>query len=238
MGWEIAEGPEIESEWLNFDALNFGPDHPARQEADTFYVAPPGSGLVLRTHTSPVQVRTMLDREPPIYVLCPGKTFRTDDLDATHTPVFHQFEGLVVDEGITMAHLGARSTPSSSGSSATGSSPGCDPTTSRSPSPAPRSTASAGSASAARRPRSRPAAPAAAPGGSSSGARGWSTAASCAAPGSTRTATRASRSASASSARSCCATGSLTCTTSSRETFASPASSEWRSDARPHLVVA
>ena len=105
MGWEIAEGPEIESEWLNFDALNIGPDHPARQEADTFYVAPAGSGLVLRTHTSPVQVRTMLDREPPIYVLCPGKTFRTDDLDATHTPVFHQFEGLVVDEGITMAHL-------------------------------------------------------------------------------------------------------------------------------------
>jgi phenylalanyl-tRNA synthetase alpha chain len=105
MGWEIAEGPEIESEWLNFDALNIAPDHPARGEQDTFFVAPPGSGLVLRTHTSPVQVRTMLDRQPPIYVLCPGKVFRTDDLDATHTPVFHQFEGLVVDEGITMAHL-------------------------------------------------------------------------------------------------------------------------------------
>ena len=105
MGWEIAEGPEVESEWLNFDALNLSPDHPARGEADTFFVAPAGSGLVLRTHTSPVQVRTMLDREPPIYVLCPGKVFRTDDLDATHTPVFHQFEGLVVDEGITMAHL-------------------------------------------------------------------------------------------------------------------------------------
>ncbi|MEO5982035.1 MAG: phenylalanine--tRNA ligase subunit alpha [Pedococcus sp.] len=105
MGWEIAEGPEVESEWLNFDALNLSPDHPARGEADTFFVAPSGSGLVLRTHTSPVQIRTMLDREPPIYVLCPGKVFRTDDLDATHTPVFHQFEGLVVDEGITMAHL-------------------------------------------------------------------------------------------------------------------------------------
>ena len=105
MGWEIAEGPEVESEWLNFDALNLAPDHPARGEADTFFVAPAGSGLVLRTHTSPVQVRTMLDREPPIYILCPGKVFRTDDLDATHTPVFHQFEGLVVDEGITMAHL-------------------------------------------------------------------------------------------------------------------------------------
>jgi phenylalanyl-tRNA synthetase alpha chain len=105
MGWEIAEGPEIESEWLNFDALNIAADHPARQEQDTFFVDPPGSGLVLRTHTSPVQVRTMLERTPPVYVLCPGKVFRTDDLDATHTPVFHQFEGLVVDEGITMAHL-------------------------------------------------------------------------------------------------------------------------------------
>lgn len=105
MGWEIAEGPEVESEWLNFDALNLGADHPARQMQDTFFVEPPELGLVLRTHTSPVQVRTMLGGEPPIYVLCPGKVFRTDELDATHTPVFHQFEGLVVDEGITMAHL-------------------------------------------------------------------------------------------------------------------------------------
>jgi phenylalanyl-tRNA synthetase alpha chain len=105
MGWEIAEGPELESEWLNFDALNLGADHPARQMQDTFFIDPPEAGLVLRTHTSPVQVRTMLENEPPIYVLCPGKVFRTDELDATHTPVFHQFEGLVVDEGITMAHL-------------------------------------------------------------------------------------------------------------------------------------
>ena len=105
MGWEIAEGPEVESEWLNFDALNLGADHPARQMQDTFFIDPPEAGLVLRTHTSPVQVRTMLANEPPIYVLCPGKVFRTDELDATHTPVFHQFEGLVVDEGITMAHL-------------------------------------------------------------------------------------------------------------------------------------
>lgn len=105
MGWEIAEGPEIESEWLTFDALNIGPDHPARGEQDTFFVEPSDAGVVLRTHTSPVQIRTMLDREPPIYVLCPGKVFRTDDLDATHTPVFHQFEGLVVDKGITMSHL-------------------------------------------------------------------------------------------------------------------------------------
>ncbi len=105
MGFEVAEGPEIEPEWLNFDALNILPDHPARSMMDTFFVEPPEAGLVMRTHTSPVQVRTMLARKPPIYVVCPGKVFRTDELDATHTPVFHQVEGLVVDKGITMAHL-------------------------------------------------------------------------------------------------------------------------------------
>jgi phenylalanyl-tRNA synthetase alpha chain len=105
MGYEIAEGPEIETEWYNFDALNMGPDHPARSMMDTFFVNSPDSGLVLRTHTSPVQARTMLTHTPPIYVVCPGKVFRTDELDATHTPVFHQLEGLVIDEGITMAHL-------------------------------------------------------------------------------------------------------------------------------------
>jgi phenylalanyl-tRNA synthetase alpha chain len=109
MGWELAEGPEVEAGWFNFDALNFGKDHPARAMQDTFYVAPQGSGassdLVLRTHTSPVQIRALLDRPLPVYVVCPGRTFRTDELDATHTPVFHQVEGLAVDEGITMAHL-------------------------------------------------------------------------------------------------------------------------------------
>ncbi len=106
LGYEVADGPEVEAEWLNFDALNIGPDHPARTMQDTFYVEAPDSGLVLRTHTSPVQARVMLEkREPPIYVICPGRTFRTDELDATHTPVFSQVEGLVVDEGITMAHL-------------------------------------------------------------------------------------------------------------------------------------
>jgi phenylalanyl-tRNA synthetase alpha chain len=105
MGYDIAEGPEIEAEWFNFDALNMGPDHPARSMMDTFFVNSPDSGLVLRTHTSPVQARTMLSRKPPIYIVCPGKVFRTDELDATHTPVFHQLEGLVIDEGITMAHL-------------------------------------------------------------------------------------------------------------------------------------
>ncbi|GGL96221.1 phenylalanine--tRNA ligase subunit alpha [Glutamicibacter protophormiae] len=105
MGWEIAEGPEVESEWFNFDALNFKPDHPAREMQDTFFIEPADAHLVLRTHTSPVQVRSMLEREVPVYVLCPGRTFRTDELDATHTPVFHQFEGLAVDKGLTMADL-------------------------------------------------------------------------------------------------------------------------------------
>ena len=105
MGWEIAEGPEVESEWFNFDALNFKPDHPAREMQDTFFVEPADAHLVLRTHTSPVQVRSLLSRDLPVYVLCPGRTFRTDELDATHTPVFHQFEGLAVDKGLTMADL-------------------------------------------------------------------------------------------------------------------------------------
>jgi phenylalanyl-tRNA synthetase alpha chain len=105
MGWEIAEGPELEHEWFNFDALNFDADHPARQEQDTFYVDPVTRHLVLRTHTSPVQVRSLLERELPVYVLCPGRVYRTDEFDATHLPVFTQFEGLVVDKGITMANL-------------------------------------------------------------------------------------------------------------------------------------
>ena len=105
MGYEVAEGPEVEAAWLNFDALNTPAEHPSRELTDTFYVASPDSGLVLRTQTSPVQIRAMLERTPPIYIVCPGKVFRTDELDATHTPVFHQIEGLVVDEGITMAHL-------------------------------------------------------------------------------------------------------------------------------------
>jgi phenylalanyl-tRNA synthetase alpha chain len=105
LGWEVAEGPELESEWFNFDALNFDPDHPARQMQDTFFVEPAEAGLVLRTHTSPVQVRSLLERGVPTYVICPGKVFRTDELDATHTPVFHQVEGLAVDEGLTFAQL-------------------------------------------------------------------------------------------------------------------------------------
>jgi phenylalanyl-tRNA synthetase alpha chain len=105
MGWEIAEGPELEAEWLNFDALNIGPDHPARGTTDTLFVDPVSAHQVLRTHTSPVQMRSMLTRTPPIHVVCPGRVYRADEYDATHVPVFHQIEGLCIDRGITMAHL-------------------------------------------------------------------------------------------------------------------------------------
>jgi phenylalanyl-tRNA synthetase alpha chain len=109
MGYEVAEGPEVEDEWYNFDALNFPPDHPARDMQDTLFVAGPDgsehSGMVLRTHTSPVQIRAMLTRPLPLYVVSPGRCYRSDALDATHSPVFHQIECLAVDEGLTMADL-------------------------------------------------------------------------------------------------------------------------------------
>lgn len=119
MGYDVVDGPEVEAEWFNFDALNFQPDHPARTMHDTFFVSgadvsgtggdasgePAGRGVVLRTHTSPAQARTMLRRQPPIYMVSPGRTYRSDEYDATHSPVFGQVEGLAVDEGITMADL-------------------------------------------------------------------------------------------------------------------------------------
>jgi phenylalanyl-tRNA synthetase alpha chain len=109
MGYEVAEGPEVEAEWYNFDALNFPPDHPAREMQDTLFMAGPDgsdrSGVVLRTHTSPVQIRAMLTRPLPLYVVSPGRCYRSDALDATHSPVFHQIECLAVDEGLTMADL-------------------------------------------------------------------------------------------------------------------------------------
>ncbi|MCY4162970.1 MAG: phenylalanine--tRNA ligase subunit alpha [bacterium] len=106
MGYKIAEGPEIESEWYNFGALNFPEGHPARDMYDTLYVdyGEPASTL-LRTHTSPVQARVMESQAPPIYVVAPGRCFRQDTADATHMPVFHQIEGLVVDKGTSMGHL-------------------------------------------------------------------------------------------------------------------------------------
>jgi phenylalanyl-tRNA synthetase alpha chain len=106
MGFAVAEGPDVEYDDYNFTKLNIPPDHPARQMQDTFYVAPQpdGTSHVLRTHTSPVQVRTMLNQKPPIRIISPGRTYRVDS-DATHSPMFHQVEALVVDEGIHLGHL-------------------------------------------------------------------------------------------------------------------------------------
>ena len=110
LGFQVAEGPEVETDWHNFEALNMGEGHPARGEFDTLFVdhvTPDGKAgtTLLRTHTSPVQIRTMLDSEPPIYIVAPGRVFRRDTPDATHMPVFHQIEGLVIDRNITMADL-------------------------------------------------------------------------------------------------------------------------------------
>jgi len=102
MGYTIADGPDIETDYYNFEALNMPHDHPARDEQDTFYVE---GGFPLRTQTSPVQVRMMESSELPIRMICPGKVFRSDEVDATHSPVFHQLEGLVIDKGVTMADL-------------------------------------------------------------------------------------------------------------------------------------
>ena len=106
LGFAVATGPEIEDDWHNFTALNIPESHPARAMHDTFYMeqSPPGSRMLLRTHTSPVQIRTMMSQTPPIRIIAPGRTYRSDS-DATHTPMFHQVEGLVIDRGITMGHL-------------------------------------------------------------------------------------------------------------------------------------
>ncbi|MDZ4827537.1 MAG: phenylalanine--tRNA ligase subunit alpha [Actinomycetota bacterium] len=106
LGYKVAEGPEVELDWYNFEALNFPPGHPARAMQDTLYVRlGEPEQVLLRTHTSPVQVRTMQEQRPPIYVVAPGRVFRRDTLDARHSPVFHQIEGLAVDEGITLGDL-------------------------------------------------------------------------------------------------------------------------------------
>lgn len=102
MGYEVVEGPEVELDYYNFELMNLPKNHPARDAQDTFYVE---DNIVLRTHTSPVQARTMISREPPIRIICPGKVFRADEPDATHSPNFHQLEGLVIDKGISMADL-------------------------------------------------------------------------------------------------------------------------------------
>ncbi|MGN1350489.1 MAG: phenylalanine--tRNA ligase subunit alpha [Anaerovoracaceae bacterium] len=102
MGFELVEGPEVETVFMNFDALNAGPNHPARDMTDTFYI---DEKVLLRTQTSPVQARTLLTKEPPMKIISPGRVFRCDTPDATHSPVFHQVEGLIVGEGVTMADL-------------------------------------------------------------------------------------------------------------------------------------
>ncbi len=102
MGFSVAEGPEVEYDYYNFEALNIPKDHPARDTQDTFYI---NDNIVLRTQTSPVQIRTMEKQKPPIRIIAPGRVYRSDAVDATHSPLFHQFEGLVVDKGITMADL-------------------------------------------------------------------------------------------------------------------------------------
>ena len=106
MGFSVAEGPDIEDDWHNFTALNIPPEHPARQEHDTFYLpgTKDGARMVLRTHTSPVQIRTMMETSPPLSIIVPGRTYRCDS-DATHSPMFHQVEGLVVDESTHFGHL-------------------------------------------------------------------------------------------------------------------------------------
>ena len=102
MGFDVVDGPEVETDFYNFEALNVPADHPARDMQDTFYV---GENLLLRTQTSAAQIRTMTTRKPPIRIICPGRVYRADEVDATHSPVFHQIEGLVVDKGITMCDL-------------------------------------------------------------------------------------------------------------------------------------
>jgi phenylalanyl-tRNA synthetase alpha chain len=106
MGYRVVEGPEVETDWYNFTALNIPPDHPARTEKDTVYLDVPGhDDLLLRTETSALQIRTMEKQDPPVYVIAPGRVYRQETADATHTPVFHQVEGLAVDEGLTFADM-------------------------------------------------------------------------------------------------------------------------------------
>ncbi|AEV67971.1 phenylalanine--tRNA ligase subunit alpha [Acetivibrio clariflavus] len=102
MGYEIAEGPEVEMDYYNFEALNIPKNHPARDVQDTFYI---NENILLRTQTSPVQIRVMENKKPPIKIICPGRVYRSDAVDATHSPIFHQVEGLVVDKGVTMGDL-------------------------------------------------------------------------------------------------------------------------------------
>jgi phenylalanyl-tRNA synthetase alpha subunit/tRNA-binding EMAP/Myf-like protein len=222
MGYQVAEGPEAEAGSYNFDLLNIEPDHPARQEMDTIYVDG-FDDVVLRTHTSPVQARVMTRQPPPIAVVCPGRTYRADAVDATHSPVFSQVEGLVVDEGITMGDLRGTLLAFSRACSATNGASACGRRSSPSRNPPRRST-------------SPSRAPPATTGGWRSSVPGWSTR-TCSPPaGSTRSATPGSRSGSASSASRCCATASRTSVTSTRRTPASSRGSDPSLSSRRSVV--
>ena len=206
MGFDVVSGPEVELDYYNFEALNLPPDHPARDTQDTFYIT---ENILLRTQTSPVQIRTMEQRKPPIRIIAPGRVYRSDAVDATHSPIFHQIEGLVVDEGITMSDL-----------------KGCLETvikrlygedsvvrfrtTSPSPNPPPRSMSSALPAMA------RAAASARAKAGSKFWAAAWYTPRCWPAADWTPKSTAASRSASAWSASSCAALLSMICVCSTK----------------------
>ena len=226
MGWELAEGPEVETEQFNFDALNFPPDHPARSEQDTFHVAPDGSRQVLRTHTSPVQIRALLERELPVYIVSIGRTFRTDELDATHTPGVPPGRGPRggprPDDGPPEGHAG-RVRPR-----------GVRPA---GPHPVPAALLPVHRAVGrgrrlVREQEGRRRA------GWSGAAAAWSTRTCCAPAGSTPRSTRASPSAWAWSARCSSATAFPTCATWSRATCGSRCRSGWEPDARSLQLAA
>ena len=188
MGYEVAEGPEVEHEWFNFDALNIGPDHPARDARRTrLFVDPPRARAWCCARTPrPVQIRTPARPATlPVYVVCPGRTYRTDPLDATHTPVFHQVEGLAVDEGITMAHLQGHARRVRRGDvRRRAAHPAAAVLLPVHRAVAPRWTCSASSAAAPPRcPAASPAGPAAPRAGSSGAAAAWSTPRCCVACG-------------------------------------------------------
>ena len=212
LGYRVVEGPEVEFDYYNFTALNHPPGHPARMLQDTFYFS---EDLLLRTHTSPMQVRAMERQEPPIYIVVPGKVYRRDS-DATHTPMFHQIEGLAVDEGITLADLQGTLLEFAraffGGERRVRLRPHYFPFTEPSVEFDVSCFACGGDRAAARRRRAIRSARA--PAGSRSAARGWSTptcSSSCATTVTTRSTCRASRSASASTGSRCSSTGSPTC---------------------------
>ena len=220
MGYSVADGPEVEDDWHNFEALNIPPDHPARDTQDTFYLE---GGLLLRTHTSPVQIRTMETTPPPIRVIIPGRVYRRDS-DLRHSPMFHQVEGLVVDEGITFGHL--KATLEAFVHVLFDPELGCPlPAQRSSPSPSrrPRSTSPACSAAA------RGARCARDPGWIEILGAAWSTRGCSGPAASTRTATPASPSGAGSTASRCSSTASPTCGCCSPATSACCASSRgWR----------